>query len=292
MEELDTVDELDTMVKLDKIINQLAQVTAAKSRLENSLTRKIEGLEKTCKKLVTKVNMLQHVTEKQNANLKFCDFQVRRKNILLYGLREPEGETPSTLRDMIFELIERHLGLKMLRFEFDAIYRLGVKKSAYHKRPVIIKLINERKKRAIMRRGHLLRKYDLQLKDDYSREIIEKRRLLHPICERLRAENRGHVVLHQDKIYVNGQLYDVGKERMEVSDFKSDTASNNFSNVQDIQIVEEISKTPPSGISSNDIEILNTSTVRVKMEKNAGSNDVQIVNPPTASPKPIEVISL
>lgn len=224
--------------KLDTVIDQLTEVKIVKNKLETALTKRLERLEESHQKLMTQINLLQNVNAKQKSRLDFLDFQVRRKNLVLFGLREPVGETRSQLCEMVYELVTRHMDLHILRYEFDHIARLGVKKSPYHNRPVVIRMTNEQKKRAILRKAQLLKRFRLHLHEDYNRETIEKRKLLKPIVQRLRNEQRGTVTLHRDRIYLNGRLYNQEEENRALMDTDSGNEDGPSDAEPDVQIIE------------------------------------------------------
>lgn len=265
--------------KLDHIIKQLDEIKSSKQSMEENLKNKIESLEDQSQKLTAQLTIFKNESEQQKSKILFLDKQVRRRNLILYGLSEPTGESPIALREMVFELINSHMRLNTLRYEFDAIYRIGIKKRSGRPRPVMIRMISEIKKSVILRMSRALKRYKLFLTEDYNRDVLEKRRMLRPLVRRLRQTSR-NVVLHRDKIYVNGKLYNESKIQQEMD-------------------LAELGATPPvlraNPPVNDDIQILRASinprrTVRVI--PTCTPDDLQIIEPPPVPERRISIVTL
>ena len=85
---------------------------------------------------------------------------------------------------------------------FERVHRIGKSKP----RPLIVKFTYHKDKEFVLSQAKNLRDTKFAVARDFSREVVDKRKLLLPTLKD--AKKKGHTAtLVYDKLYINGQLY-------------------------------------------------------------------------------------
>jgi hypothetical protein len=175
---------------------------------------KIEGTAKTVNTLKDDFEKLKVANDQLKANM--LDIQARsmRENLLFFGLAETHNEDCSA---QILEFCETELKItkeEASAIEIDRAHRLGRRNIGVNARPrpIVCKFHNYATKETIRMKGHMLKDTRFGVSEQYPREIQESRRLLMPVMHRARANGRT-VRLVQDRLYIDGTLYDPSRPR-------------------------------------------------------------------------------
>lgn len=179
-----------------------------KEEIKKSETHVKEYLEIQLGEVKTDVNNIKESLKKNSQDIhnikKENDRGKRLRNILLFKI--PENESNS----MDLKLKIKSLILDSCKVDIsnsiDRIYRIG-KQKQNKIRPILIALTSFDKKMEIMW-GKKQHKANLELADDYSPEVLQKRRELVPVMRKLRDLNYTNTHIKEDKLFVDGSECD------------------------------------------------------------------------------------
>lgn len=166
----------------------------------------MQSVKEICDMVVSKISAM-------NNNIVRHEYDSKRRNIVMYGIPEEEGETHEKTIGKVLDVVNSVMENNVNRYEVDNCFRLGRKNPKYLGRPVLVKFTSEWRKREMLRKGHTLKGRKLYVDEDYTKEVMEKRKHLIPTMMKLRKQNK-HVILKKEKMYVDGVEW---KEELETS---------------------------------------------------------------------------
>lgn len=173
--------------------------------LRQEITPKVLELEEKIEKLDTKVNNQEMKSNK-------LDRELRKRNILLYGIEETSGqEKQEDLYRRILELFNKTMRVSVSIEELDQINRTGPR-IAGKNRPVLVKFLTFRKTLEIFKNRKNLKETNITIYEDLPKEIINERRTLIPIMKKFREQNK-YSIIKYNNLYVDGK--EVPKEDIE-----------------------------------------------------------------------------
>jgi hypothetical protein len=134
--------------------------------------------------------------------------------LLFFGLAESHNEDCSA---QVLEFCETELKMtkeEASAIEIDRAHRLGRRNIGVNARPrpIVCKFHSYATKETIRMKGHMLKDTRFGISEQYPREIQERRKLLMPVMHRARAKG-STVKLVQDRLYIDGTLYDPSRPR-------------------------------------------------------------------------------
>lgn len=95
--------------------------------------------------------------------------------------------------------------------KFDRVHRLGPRRTnRQNPRPIIAKFERYSDREKVRKAGIDLNsnpRSKYKVREQFPKEIEDRRKLLYPVMYRLKANSENRVNLVRDKLYVNGQLY-------------------------------------------------------------------------------------
>ena len=159
-------------------------------------------------------------TEKQNMTNQTAPITQNENEVLndrdehSFGDREinqPEN-TEEALRNFIAKDLPTQVSMMASGIRFDRVHRLGARKRGMRNpRPIVAKFERYSDRELIRKAGMDLNSNPnskFKVREQFPREIEERRKLLYPVMYRLKRENQSNKVnLIRDKLYVNGRLY-------------------------------------------------------------------------------------
>lgn len=201
------------------------------TRITNTITQK---LDEKFNNIDEKQKIIEKKIENQEKRLKFVENQLRKKNILFFGVAETESSYRS-LENNILQIINSTMKIKLMQSEIEAVTRRG-KKEENKVRPIALTLTTLGKKIQILKNKKTLEQTCYYLKEDFSPEILEKRRNLAEEVQKLRKEGQ-NAVLKYDRIVVlnnrpekiTGDKQKNNKRNLSVSPETPNTSSGNAS---------------------------------------------------------------
>lgn len=145
--------------------------------------------------------------------IKWAETEKRKSNLVFYGIEE-KIQLEAELVDFIKEMIG-DMGVHMDSQEISKVYRIG-RKMENKNRPVIATITTQWKKHLILKNKPNLPQ-GINIKEDYPKEILDKRKQLQPQLEEERM--KGNIAyLKYDKLIVKKPKEIREKRKRETSD--------------------------------------------------------------------------
>jgi hypothetical protein len=138
-------------------------IKESEERSARLLTVKLQPLSD----LVTKVGIIEKTVSNLKLNLSKLETRDRKKNIVIFGIKEPENESARHILSAL-EGLSNSLGLQKA-FDYDDAFRMG-KKDSTKDRPLLVKLLRYRDKQELMRSRMNLKGTSISVKDDCTPE--------------------------------------------------------------------------------------------------------------------------
>lgn len=167
----------------------MAKVQENLQELNENFTQKLEHIELKTKELEEKF-------EKQQMNLERLEQQLRKRNIIFFGLEEDE-KCYTDLEKTILNILNHTMKIACEQRDIELVRRLGKRNG--NTRPVALTVTTMGLKIKILRNKKLLQNSNIYLKEDYSPKILQKRKELQD--EFLSRREQGEsVIMKRDKI--------------------------------------------------------------------------------------------
>ncbi|KAF9408302.1 hypothetical protein HW555_011971 [Spodoptera exigua] len=147
-------------------------------------------------RIETKTIELEKKIEEQQKTIQFLDKQVRRKNIVFFGVPESEINYESLL-NYILDIINKKMNIVCPKWEIEAVIRLGKNKDKI--RPVIVTTTTVSRKLQLLKNKKTLENTGIYIKEDFSPAVLQKRRELQDELQKKRSSGE-KVMLRYDKI--------------------------------------------------------------------------------------------
>lgn len=194
--------------KLDeKLMKQIELIT-------NSVTKSVMEVLDVKMELITEENkQLKNKISELELKLKRTDIDKRKSNLVFFGVDE-KIKFEEQLVDFIKTIIV-DMGVHMDSHEISKIYRVG-QRTENKNRPVIVTITTQWKKHIILKNKPNLPQ-GINIKEDYPKEILDKRKQLQPLLEE--EKKKGNIAyLKYDKIIVKKPNDNREKRKREISD--------------------------------------------------------------------------
>nr|XP_021189846.1 uncharacterized protein LOC110375883 [Helicoverpa armigera] len=190
-------------------------------RMDEKLTPIIKENEELKKKICNLESEIEYFRKEKKSN-----------NVVIYGLEEREKSSLELFR-IVTEIFKRDLNLPVEENEVNRLYRLGKNKVENKHRPVLLSFTSGWKKDQIIRNKKSLK--DIYISEDYSKEVIEKRKALLP--QLLEEKKKGNIAfLKYDKLVVKQPNTD--KRKREPSTSPRSTSTTNPKKQQTINSIK------------------------------------------------------
>ncbi|KOB70892.1 Endonuclease-reverse transcriptase [Operophtera brumata] len=197
---------MEGIMEILKIIqNDLSSHKQEMRNMEQNITQSINSnINEKFTQLEAKTAELESKIIKQQETIDILEKQVRKKNIVLFGIEETE-HSYSGLVTLVIDIVAKNMNIDCHRGEIEEVRRLGRKSDKI--RPVIVTFTNVGRKIDIIRNKKSLEGSHVYAKEDYPPKVLEKRKQLQEELNREREAGK-KVVLRYDKI-VELKTYDV-----------------------------------------------------------------------------------
>ncbi|XP_048243168.1 uncharacterized protein LOC125376028 [Haliotis rufescens] len=144
----------------------------------------------------------------------------RRDNIVVYGIpetqggeRETWGECEEAVREVLSDKLEIEDADRDEKVGIERAHRLGRRKEGGKPRPIIVKLTRNKSKSEILRQARSKLKHSqVNISEDFSFPVREKRRKLIPHLVKAREEGK-EAFIRFDKLVINSTPYEVNVNR-------------------------------------------------------------------------------
>lgn len=194
---------------LPATLNMAALSTLLDNKLEkhiSPLKTQIETLKesmpfKKCVEFEGRIKVLEKENKVLRDRVNQQDSFSRRNNIRFYGAKENSYEDCES----VIMGITKDANLSFDSRTFERVHRLG-KKSEGIDRPIICKFLHFKDKLALLNKRDVLNKMNIQISDDYCKDVEASRRKLLPILKEGKKIGE-NIKLIGDKIILNGKFY-------------------------------------------------------------------------------------
>lgn len=188
---------------LEAIMNLKSEMKQDMKQMRESVEGKIDGVKKEVQKMETRL-------ENQDTRIILMEKEVRKRNIIIYGIEEKMEENWKTLKEIIIAFLKNTMEVETKLEEIDEFYRMG-KKVPNKNRPIMLKFITYWKKQEIIRSTGKLKGTKIFLDQDLTAKEVEEKKKLIPTMVHFR-KNGHHAVMRGSHLYVNGKLHREGNQ--------------------------------------------------------------------------------
>lgn len=163
----------------------------------------VKKIIKSNKVMSTHVSEIKKDNEKMKKSIDILERDKRRKNLLIRGIEEKDGETMKDIENTLLECFQNKMKLDIQLFEIDFIKKIK-NPDKEKKRLLIVTLTTLRRKMEIIQNCKLLKDTQISIQEDFSKDVAQTRKTLYPIMKQMREQQK-HAVIRYDKLYVDGQ---------------------------------------------------------------------------------------
>lgn len=203
------------LLKIDEKLEKQAE------KITHSVTVNVmEALDEKMKTIIEQNNILLNKVSELERKLKAVEREKRKNNLVFFGLEET-GKSEEELVNYIKELIS-NTGVCLDSHEINSVYRIG-KKGENKNRPVVASFTSLWKKHLILKNKTTLPP-GINVKEDYSKEILEKRKQLQPQLEEEKKKGNIAYIKYDKLIVLNPKNNDREKRKRETSDSPKSSA--------------------------------------------------------------------
>lgn len=160
-----------------------------KESINKNVNEKFLIFENKTKQLETKI-------DQQQKTIQILDKQLRKKNIIFFGIEEKEKGYESLL-SIVLDIINNMMGIACQKWEIEHVNRMGKKLGKV--RPVVVTITTTSRKIELLKNKKSLDGTNIYLKEDFPPSVLQKRRELQEDLKREREAGK-KVALHYDKI--------------------------------------------------------------------------------------------
>ena len=138
------------------------------------------------------------------------DSYVRRENLILIGIAEEQNEHPDKTRKIVLDLFETKLGITEARsIKFQRCHRMGYTRDRKKQpRDIIIRFVYYPDRETVWDSRFKLEGSGIYMKEDFCREIEDRRSQLFPILKAAKSLNM-KARIRGDMLTVNGKNFTV-----------------------------------------------------------------------------------
>ncbi|KAH9633676.1 hypothetical protein HF086_009776 [Spodoptera exigua] len=189
------MDELKKM--LQNIQEELTQQKQDIKNMEENIKDAInKNIDDKFSRFETKTNELEQKIEKQQKSIDFLEKQMRKKNVIFFGVPEKENNYEDLLKS-ILDIINTTMRIACPKWEIETVTRLGKYKNKT--RPVVVTTTTTSRKLEILKQKKRLENTGIYIKEDYTPAVLIKRQELQEELQRRRTSGE-KVMLRYDKI--------------------------------------------------------------------------------------------
>ncbi|XP_063364563.1 uncharacterized protein LOC134653153 [Cydia amplana] len=174
-----------------------------------------DKIDEKLKPIIEQNETLKKKVEQLEKKIEFMENEKRSNNLILHGLQEGEKTTTELIKN-VQEKFLTELNISIEAVDINKIYRIGKNKKGEKPRPTLLSFVSGWKKMEILKNKS--KSKELQLTEDYSKEILEKRKALIP--QLIEERKKGNVAyIRYDKLIIqdNANTKDSRKRELSIS---------------------------------------------------------------------------
>lgn len=173
---------------------------------ESITTAILKQMEDKLKPIIEENRYLKDEVEKLNNKIKYMEIRKKENNLIFYGYEE-SGKNENTLELITTSLSDS--GVEIFKQDINKAFRIG--KEQGKARPILVNMLNSWKKIEILRNKKQLPK-NIFVKEDFTKEMLEKRKELLPKLKEERSKGRIAYIKH-DKLIIKEETSTVRDKR-------------------------------------------------------------------------------
>ncbi|CAG4938560.1 unnamed protein product [Colias eurytheme] len=196
------------LLKIDEKLEKQAELITL------SVTKNVmEVIDQKMKTIIEENNNLKTKISELEQKLKLAEKDKRKSNLVFFGIEE-KGKSEKELVEEIGKIIE-DMGVQICISEICNVYRIG-HQIKNKNRPVVVTIASLWKKHLILINKPKLPP-SINIKEDFPKEILEKRKQLQPLVEE--EKKKGNIAyIKYDKLIVKKPKENREKRKRESSD--------------------------------------------------------------------------
>lgn len=172
------------------------------NRAEERITQRInQNIDVKFGAILQDIESIKTENLEQNKRILEIEKQMRYRNIIFFGIEEND-RSYEELENKIIQIINTDLKTDCNKNEIEMARRMG-KRTTGKIRPIVVTLTTYGKKNSIYKNKHLLKNNNVYIKEDYPKQILEKRRELQHQVQQER-DNGKIAYLKYDRLIVRG----------------------------------------------------------------------------------------
>lgn len=174
--------------QMDAFWHKLKQEMSAQTReITEAVTKKVsESINEKLTALAEENNNMKIEIKTLKDKIELMENQKRKNNVIFFGMKEEQNnESPI---ESITKLLEKNMNIYIKPQEINNAYRLGAKKDN-KPRPILVTFTTNWRKQEILRNKKKLDQ-EIYIKEDLSKETLEKRKELLPQLQAERAQGK------------------------------------------------------------------------------------------------------
>lgn len=173
------MDKFWQMMKEEMAAQTREITTAVTKNVSESINGRLTALMEENKNLKNQVNILQN-------KIKSIEEYKRNNNLVFFGIKEEQGrESPI---ETVIEILGENMGINISINEINNAYRLGAKKDN-KRRPILVTFTTYWRRNEVLKNKKKLSS-EIYIKEDLSKEVLEKRKHLLPQLKQERERGK------------------------------------------------------------------------------------------------------
>lgn len=197
-----------------------------------------------------------------NTKVERLERDSRKRNLILFGISE-EFNNYWDLEKFVYSLLNEKLDLNLNESHLDFVRRLG-RRSGNNPRPILVGFTQLRTKLIILKNTSKLKGASIRITEDFSKEVIQTRKLLLPKLFEAR-KNGKFAILRHDKLIV---------QDINLSSDKQIAASVKKRALSDSPLAEKISTPKNSNLKKTKSNNETSESARRKLQQFSFSSKV------------------
>lgn len=189
---------MDNILKILKDIQtDLSKQKQDMKEMEQNIKESINNnIDEKFNQIEAKTYLLETKIEKQQKTIDFLEKQLRKRNLIFFGVEEKEKGYENLL-SLILDIINNKMNIPCHKWEIENVTRIG--KYTGKIRPVVITTTTTSRKLDLLKKKKSLDNTGIYVKEDFPPSVLQKRRDLQESLKQERESGK-RVALRYDRI--------------------------------------------------------------------------------------------
>ena len=195
---------------IDKSLKFASDSAASALSKTGDLEKRITKLELENQQMRHQVGILEDKHKLVLDKLSKLETHSRKNNLVLEGVPEEQNETNEKSQKLVKDIIKDTLEIDE-DLDLATVHRFGSENPEGKPRPIVVAFQHPRDRRSVWKKKTKLKNTNYILQENFSKDVIEARKVLFPILKRARLldDYKDNVYIRMDKLICNGKEYGV-----------------------------------------------------------------------------------